>query len=112
MEEPKSFVNEQSDETFDGETFERTNGFTYSANPPGHLTRRVDVVRLHVQRELLLSLEVELDHGVRQRLGVGLKVGDEPKHRAAEGSVDLFQRSLAGVVDVNDGNVSREPKKF
>ena len=100
----------EPNQTFDREALERTNGLTDSSHPSGHLTRRVDVVRLHVQRELLLSLQVELDHGVGQGIGVGLQVGDQPQHGAAEGSVDLLQGRLARIVDVDDGHVSQEPE--
>jgi len=89
VEQPESLVDEESDKPFNGERFQRANGLANAANPSSHFSRRVDVVRLHVQRELLLSLQVELDHGVRQWVGVGAKVRNEPQHRAAEGSVDL-----------------------
>jgi len=109
VEEPESFVDVEPDQAFDGEAFEGPDGFADAAHPSSHLTRRVDVVRLHVQGELLLRLQVELDHGVGQRLGVGLQVGDETQHGAAERAVDLLQGCLARVVDVDDGHVAQEP---
>ena len=89
VEEPESLVDEESDETFDGERLQRADGLANAADPSGHLARRVDVVRLHVERELLLSLQVELNHRVCKRVCVRAKVRDETQHRAAERSVNL-----------------------
>lgn len=111
VEEPKSFVDVESNESFDGEAFKWPDGFTDSSHPSRHLSRRVDVVRLHVQGELLLGLKVELDHCVGQRLGVGLQVGHQTQHGAAERSIDLLQGSLARIVDVDDWHVAQEPMK-
>ena len=68
------------------------------------------IVHLHVERELFLRFEVELDHGVGQRVGVGLQVWHESQHCPTESSVDLLQRSLAGVIHVDYRDVSQESK--
>lgn len=106
VEETKCFVDEETNKTFNGQRLEWPNSLTDAPHPTGHFTRRVDVMRLHVQCEFLLGLKVEVYHSVGKGIGVGAKVGHESEHCTAEGAVDLLQRRLSGVVDVDDGNVT------
>lgn len=55
-----------------------------------------------------LGEEVELDHGVGERVGEGAQRRHEAQHGAVEGAVDLLERRLARVVDVDDGHVAQE----
>ncbi len=64
-------------------------GFADSANPTTHLTRRVDVVRLSVLSEPLLTHQEELDHGRGQRVSVPAQSRDQTQHRPVERSVNL-----------------------
>lgn len=100
----------QPDQSVDGQGFQRPNGLADASNPSGHLPGTVDVVRLHVLRELLLRPEVEFDHGRRQRVGVRSQRWHHAEHCTVECAVDLLEGRLAGVVDVDDRNVPQEPE--
>lgn len=63
--------------------------FTYAAHPSRHLSGRVDVMRLHILREPLLGGEVQLHHGLGERLGVPSQSGLHTEHCTSEGAVDL-----------------------
>lgn len=64
-------------------------GFTDASDPSGHLSRWVDVVRLHVLSEALLRGQVELHHGVGEGVGVASQRRDHSQHCAAESAVNL-----------------------
>ena len=109
LEEPESFVGPDPNESFDRERFERSKGFVDSSHPSSELSRTVDVVGLNVGGESFLGGEVEVDHGVREGLGVGSKVGNDLEEGSVEGSVDLFEGDLSWVVNHDEGSVSKEP---
>lgn len=67
----------------------RPNGLTDAAHPARHLAGRVHVVRLHVLREALLRRQVQLDHGLRERLRVPAQRRLHAQHGARERAVDL-----------------------
>jgi hypothetical protein len=58
-----------------------------------------------------LGEEVELDHGVGERVGIGAEVGNHAQHGAVEGPVDLLEARLPRVVHVHHRNVPQEPAR-
>ena len=71
LEESQGFVGPEPDESFGGQSLERSDSFADAANPASHLPRAVDVVGLHVLSEAFLGGEIEVHHGAGQRVGVG-----------------------------------------
>jgi hypothetical protein len=58
-----------------------------------------------------LGEEVELDHSVGERVGIGAEVGNHAQHGAVEGPVDLLEARLTRVVHVHHGHVPQEPAR-
>jgi hypothetical protein len=58
-----------------------------------------------------LGEEVELDHGVGERVGIGAEVGNHAQHGAVEGPVDLLEARLPRVVHVHHRHVPQEPAR-
>lgn len=54
---------------------------------------------LCVRSEAFLGSQVELDHGVRERLGICAEVGDDLKQRPVVCTVDLLEGNFSGIVD-------------
>ena len=54
VEESQSLMGPDSDKSFHWQRFQWSQCLAYTSHPPGHLTRTVDVVRLHVLGEVLL----------------------------------------------------------
>ena len=108
VEKPERFVNEETNESFNGQRLEWPNGLTDAPHPTGHLTRRIDIVRLHVEGEFLLGLEVEVNHGVGERIGVGAKVGHKAEHCTTEGAVDLLQTKKTDTNKSHNKHYGRE----
>jgi len=65
-------------------------------------------MRLHVLREAFLRSEVQLHHGVGQRLREAPEGRDESQHRPAERAVDLLQGRFARIVHIYDGHVAEK----
>lgn len=65
-------------------------------------------MRLHVLGESLLRSQIEFNHGIGQRLSIAPKRWYQAQHGSAEGAVDLLEGGLAGVVDIDDGNVTEQ----
>ena len=106
LEEAQGFVRPEPHQSFDRQRLQRSDGLADTAHPACHFTRRVDVVRLHVLRESFLRHEIELDHGRCERVGEGAQRGHQTQHGAIERAVNLLERRLARIVDVDDGYVT------
>ncbi len=98
----------QSDEFLHTHALKRPNGLTNASHPSSHLSRRIDIVGLLVDREALLGEQIELDHGGRERLGVHTQARYDAQHGPVERAVDLLERDLARVVDVDERHVAQE----
>jgi hypothetical protein len=67
--------------------------------PPRELTRRVDVMGLHVCCEVLLRLSVKVNHRFCQRVAVRAQMRYLLEHGAVEGPVNLLERFRAREVN-------------
>ena len=53
--------------------------------------------------------EVQLNHCIRERLGVCTQTRNQTQHGPVECTIDLHEWCLARVVDVHDGDMTQEP---
>jgi hypothetical protein len=89
LEEAESLVDEEPDQVLlavDGGL-----GLENCILPTGQLSRRVNVVGLHVSCEVQLGASVKLHHGFGERVRILLEGWGTLKHSTVEGTVDLFQ---------------------
>jgi len=94
--------------TFHGQDFQRLNGFVNSAYPSSKFTRTVDIMGLDVCCKSALRCQVEVHHGIGERVGICTEVGDDLEHSTRVRAIDLLQRNLSGIVDHDKWGMAQE----